>query len=196
MPLPLTVSCSSKIQIGFTFLVPAHLGSPGQRDVKRACVRVWSVVGYTLEIWNVLINHLWKIFWWLLIGFWICMGSKLTVIHWLYKVDSYSLTCITAVNTEFALLRCLSYCSLILICCRFARVSGVYFTLVAVFCRTYEWWQSAASVEGTGGASCWSCWSMATAIVLLSNGWNECTVVTLCTKDHHQQAMAVWLLCS
>ena len=27
MPLPLTVSCFSKIQIGFTFLVPAHLGS-------------------------------------------------------------------------------------------------------------------------------------------------------------------------
>ena len=29
MPLPLTVSCFSKIQVGFTFLVPAHLGSPG-----------------------------------------------------------------------------------------------------------------------------------------------------------------------
>jgi len=28
MPLPLTVSCSSKIQIGFTFLVPAHPDSP------------------------------------------------------------------------------------------------------------------------------------------------------------------------
>ena len=28
MPLPLTVSCFSKIEIGFTFLVPAHLGSP------------------------------------------------------------------------------------------------------------------------------------------------------------------------
>ena len=28
MPLPLTVSCFSKIQIGFTFLVLAHLGSP------------------------------------------------------------------------------------------------------------------------------------------------------------------------
>ena len=28
MPLPLTVSCFSKIQIGFAFLVPAHLGSP------------------------------------------------------------------------------------------------------------------------------------------------------------------------
>ena len=38
MPLPLTVSCSSKIQIGFTFLVPAHLGSPGKRAVKRVCV--------------------------------------------------------------------------------------------------------------------------------------------------------------
>ena len=29
MPLPLTVSCVSKMQIGFTFLVLAHLGSPG-----------------------------------------------------------------------------------------------------------------------------------------------------------------------
>jgi len=38
MPLPLTVSCFSKIQIGFTFLVLAHLGSPGQRAVKRVCV--------------------------------------------------------------------------------------------------------------------------------------------------------------
>jgi len=38
MPLPLTVSCFSKIQIGFTFLVPAYLGSPGQRAVKRVCV--------------------------------------------------------------------------------------------------------------------------------------------------------------
>ena len=38
MPLPLTVCCFSKIQIGFTFLVPAHLGSPGKRLVKRVCV--------------------------------------------------------------------------------------------------------------------------------------------------------------
>ena len=38
MPLPPTVSCSSKIQIDFTFLVPAHPGSPGQRAVKRVCV--------------------------------------------------------------------------------------------------------------------------------------------------------------
>ena len=34
IPLPLTVSCFSKIQIGFTFLVPAHPGSPGKRAVK------------------------------------------------------------------------------------------------------------------------------------------------------------------
>jgi len=38
MPLPLSVSCFSKIQIGFTFLVPAHPGSPGKRAVKRVCV--------------------------------------------------------------------------------------------------------------------------------------------------------------
>ena len=37
MPLPLTVSCFRKIQIGFTFLVPAHPGSAGQRVVKRVC---------------------------------------------------------------------------------------------------------------------------------------------------------------
>ena len=40
MPLPLTVSCFSKIQIGFTFLVPAHLGGPGKRAVKWVCVSV------------------------------------------------------------------------------------------------------------------------------------------------------------
>jgi len=40
MPLPLTVSCFSKIQIGFTFLVPADPGSPGKRAIKRVCVCV------------------------------------------------------------------------------------------------------------------------------------------------------------
>jgi len=34
MPLLLTVSCSSKIQIGFTFLVPAYPGCPGKEAVK------------------------------------------------------------------------------------------------------------------------------------------------------------------
>ena len=40
IPLPLTVCCFSKIQIGFTFLVPANPGSPGQRAFKRVCVCV------------------------------------------------------------------------------------------------------------------------------------------------------------
>jgi len=39
MPLSLTVSCFSKIQIGFTFLVPAHPGGPGKRGVKWVCIR-------------------------------------------------------------------------------------------------------------------------------------------------------------
>ena len=43
IPLPLTVSCFNKIQIGFTFLVPAHPGSPGKRAVKRVCVCVCSL---------------------------------------------------------------------------------------------------------------------------------------------------------
>ena len=40
MPLPITVSCFSKIQIGLPFLVPAHLGSPGKRADKFVCVCV------------------------------------------------------------------------------------------------------------------------------------------------------------
>ena len=41
MPLPLTVCCFSKIQIGFTFLVPAHLGSPG-KGLLNECVCVFT----------------------------------------------------------------------------------------------------------------------------------------------------------
>ena len=40
MPLPLTVSCFSNIQIGFTFLEAAYPGSPGKRAVKCVCVTV------------------------------------------------------------------------------------------------------------------------------------------------------------
>jgi len=47
MPLPLTVYCFSKIQIGFTFLLPAHLGSPRKGPLNGCvcvcvCVCVWS----------------------------------------------------------------------------------------------------------------------------------------------------------
>ena len=43
MPLPLTVFCSSKIQIGFTFLVLAYPGCPGKEAVKWLCSVVVSL---------------------------------------------------------------------------------------------------------------------------------------------------------
>ena len=70
MPLPLTVSCFSKSQIGFTFLVPAHPGSPGQRVVKRVCVCVWlaplRVILFTimlLSYWLKSVVHWYKAYW-------------------------------------------------------------------------------------------------------------------------------------
>jgi len=39
MLLPLTVSSFSKIQLGFTFLVPADPGSPGKRAIKRVLLK-------------------------------------------------------------------------------------------------------------------------------------------------------------
>ena len=55
MPLPLTVSCFSKIQTGFTFLVAAHPGSPGQRAVKWVCV---YIIRWSLPIRSI--NCYWK----------------------------------------------------------------------------------------------------------------------------------------
>ena len=54
MPLPLTVSCSSKIQIGFTFLVPAYPGCPGKEAVKwlyrGTSSVIHMVIGYELLV--------------------------------------------------------------------------------------------------------------------------------------------------
>ena len=52
IPLPLTVSCFSKIQIGFTFLAPARPGSPGQRAVKRVCVCVHDACEFFCRLRN------------------------------------------------------------------------------------------------------------------------------------------------
>jgi len=41
MPRPLTISRFCKIQVGFTFLVPAYLGSPRKRAVKWVCVKYY-----------------------------------------------------------------------------------------------------------------------------------------------------------
>ena len=61
MPLPLTVSCFIKIQIGFTFLVPAHLGSPGKRAVKRVCVclTIFSTLSFAISRrrWNAAVSR-------------------------------------------------------------------------------------------------------------------------------------------
>ena len=58
MPLPLTVSCFSRIQIGFTFLVPAHTGSPGKRAVKGVCVCVSSLIYPKIQRRQVIMNVL------------------------------------------------------------------------------------------------------------------------------------------
>ena len=51
MPLPLTVSCFGKIQIGFTLLVLAHPGSPGQRAIKQVCVCVCN------NVYDIIVIH-------------------------------------------------------------------------------------------------------------------------------------------
>ena len=50
MPLTLTVSCFSKIQIGFTFLVPAHPRSPGKQPLNwHMCLSVCISVRFCIE---------------------------------------------------------------------------------------------------------------------------------------------------
>ena len=59
MPLPLTVSCFRKTQIGFTFLVPAHPGKPGKGAVKRVCVCVCVVekINDSINVAGVFVAH-------------------------------------------------------------------------------------------------------------------------------------------
>jgi len=77
MPLPLTVSCFSKIQIGFTFLVPAHPGSPWQGPLNGCvgvcvCVCSWHTAGF-LRSGHCFICPLWSA----LLGLWgvMCLDS-------------------------------------------------------------------------------------------------------------------------
>ena len=55
MPLPLTVSCCSKIQIGFTFVVPAHPGFPGKEAVKWLCS--CSFMSHAFSVVTLLVGH-------------------------------------------------------------------------------------------------------------------------------------------
>ena len=61
MPLPLTVCCFTKIQTGFTFLVPAHPGSPGKRAVKRLkCYLLTnSVLDWSADWYLVWLTDVW-----------------------------------------------------------------------------------------------------------------------------------------
>ena len=66
MPLPLTVSCFSKIQIGFAFLVPAHPGSTEKGPLNgcvcacvRACVCV-MLCGSGSFVFERRLSDLWR----------------------------------------------------------------------------------------------------------------------------------------
>ena len=58
MPMPLTVSCFSNIQISFTFLVPSLPGKPGQRTVKQVCDKLTRLLMWQEE---VLLNFLYAV---------------------------------------------------------------------------------------------------------------------------------------
>jgi len=94
MPLLLTVSCFSKIQIVFTFLVLAHPGSPGKRAVKRLCV-CW--IHYAFLQLSMLV-------WW-----WTCDFSNQLIItqmlmygwcHWTDRSSLRKSTCEKTRSTE------------------------------------------------------------------------------------------------
>ena len=62
MSLPLTVSCFSKIQIGFAFLVLAHLGSPGKGPLD-GCVCVCYLLNmgrWYHSSWQRFCSLLWR----------------------------------------------------------------------------------------------------------------------------------------
>jgi len=103
MPLPLTVSCSSKIQIGFTFMVPAHLGRPVQRAVKLVCVCVCAVfkTGGFYKKKNLEPVFLDNMIYALLQTNWCCMGAGKDLLSTdLQYVDCYILQ---AVHTLYDL---------------------------------------------------------------------------------------------
>ena len=57
MPLPLTVSCFSKIRIGFTFVVPAHRVVPDKGSLNGCvCVCVCAATACYIIIGSLLLN--------------------------------------------------------------------------------------------------------------------------------------------
>ena len=59
MPLTLTVSCFSKIQIGFAFLVPAHPGSPDKGPLNgRVCSNISFLFNNVIKFYTVIVSSL------------------------------------------------------------------------------------------------------------------------------------------
>ena len=85
MRLPLNVSCFIEIQIGFTFLVPAHPGCPGKRAVKwvYVCVCWHEVAGVDVDRCRRCSHHrydlrLWRLRW----SEPFSVGRELQRMHW------------------------------------------------------------------------------------------------------------------
>jgi len=58
MPLPLTVSCFSKIQAGFTFLVPAALSSPGKGPLNGCVCVCFSIQSHQNSVTSQMLKRL------------------------------------------------------------------------------------------------------------------------------------------
>ena len=92
MPLPLTVSCFSKIQIRFTFLVPAHPGCPGQMAVKHVCVPVvaWQLCKLLYPCYFTLLTLEWQccmetVGWLTSVGCWCCQVENVWSVWWTFS---------------------------------------------------------------------------------------------------------------
>ena len=102
MPLPFTVSCFSKIQIGFTFLVPAHLGSPGKRAVKRVCVCYFSK-NFFVDLLLLLFKYFTTVLWTSLLMLMIidadadlcCSSPQHSVIHSVWRSSHCTQRCLS-----------------------------------------------------------------------------------------------------
>ena len=88
MPLALTASCFSKIQIGFTLLIPADPASPGKRAVKRVCVCVRACVRTYVLLLVIIIQM--TIF--MVLSSWLIAVARVHLVH-LINADSVSDGC-------------------------------------------------------------------------------------------------------
>ena len=96
MPLPLTVSCFSNIQIGFTFLVPAQPGSPGKRAVKWVCVCVcvcsllWEMFSFVTKHTNISDHY--KLLYGELVSSSTCTIAVLPIMFWQLRPSTGALS--------------------------------------------------------------------------------------------------------